>query len=36
LLTDEKEPDLEKLGPIWVSIFDELLELDNSNASMKY
>jgi hypothetical protein len=28
-----KEPDLEKLGPIWVSIFDELLELDNSNAS---
>jgi hypothetical protein len=27
------EPDLEKLGPIWVSIFDELLELDNSNAS---
>jgi hypothetical protein len=33
LLTDEKEPDLEKLGPIWVSIFDELLELDNSNAS---
>ena len=33
LLTDDENPDLEKLGGIWVSIFDELTELDNSNAS---
>lgn len=33
LLTDDEHPDLEKLGGIWVSIFDELMELDNSNAS---
>ena len=33
LLTDDENPDLEKLGGIWVSIFDELMELDNSNAS---
>lgn len=33
LLTDDENPDLEKLGGIWVSIFEELMELDNSNAS---
>ena len=33
LLTDDEHPDLEKLGGIWMSIFDELIELDNSNAS---
>lgn len=33
LLTDDENPDLEKLGGIWVSIFDELTDLDNSNAS---
>ena len=33
LLTDDENPDLEKLGGIWVSIFDELTELDNINAS---
>ena len=33
LLTDEENPDFEKLGAIWVSIFKELIELDSSNAS---
>lgn len=33
LLTDDETPDYEKLGGIWVSIFEELIELDNSNAS---
>jgi hypothetical protein len=33
LLTDDEAPDFEKLGGIWVSIFEELIDLDNSNAS---
>ena len=33
LLTDEENPDTEKLGEIWVSIFQEIIELNNSNAS---
>lgn len=33
LLTDEENPDTEKLGEIWAAIFQEIIELDNSNAS---
>ena len=33
LLTDEENPDTEKLGEIWGAIFQEIIELDNSNAS---
>jgi hypothetical protein len=33
LLTDEKEPDFEKLGGIWINIFEELIELDSNNTS---
>jgi hypothetical protein len=33
LLTNDEAPDFEKLGGIWVSIFEELIDLDNSNAS---
>ncbi len=33
MLTDDEAPDFEKLGGIWVSIFEELIDLDNSNAS---
>ena len=33
LLTDEESPDTEKLGEIWAAIFQEIIELDNSNAS---
>jgi hypothetical protein len=33
LLTDDEAPDFEKLGGIWVSIFEELIDFDNSNAS---
>lgn len=33
LLTDEEEPDFEKLGGIWINIFEELIELDSNNTS---
>jgi hypothetical protein len=33
LLTDDETPDYEKLGGIWVSIFEELIELDSNNTS---
>lgn len=33
LLTDEEETDFEKLGGIWVTIFEELIELDTNNTS---
>lgn len=33
LLTDEENPDIEKLGLIWVNIFEELIELDSNDAS---
>ena len=32
-MTDEENPDTEKLGEIWAAIFQEIIELDNSNAS---
>lgn len=35
LLTDEEEPDLEKLGPVWLSIYEELTALDTNNESDK-
>jgi hypothetical protein len=33
LLTDEEDPDFEKLGGIWINIFEELIELDSNNTS---
>lgn len=33
LLTDEETPDYEKLGVIWVSIYEELIALDTNSKS---
>jgi len=33
LLTDDENPDMEKLGGIWINIFEELIELDSNNTS---
>lgn len=35
LLTDEENPDFEKLGPIWMNIYEELKDLDPNNESDK-
>ncbi|GIZ08378.1 hypothetical protein [Flavobacterium sp. UMI-01] len=35
LLTDEENPDFEKLGEIWMSIYEELIALDPNNESNK-
>lgn len=35
LLTDEENPDLEKLGEIWMNIFEELMALDPNDESDK-
>lgn len=35
LLTDEENPDFEKLGAIWITIYEELKDLDPNNESDK-
>lgn len=35
LLTDEENPDFEKLGAIWMAIYEELIALDTNNDSDK-